>query len=370
MALRRNLRFRATLSWNPLPNGSIAVSEVFNPSPALRSRIPVVSTPESRADRLELAAIAVERTRMPMVVTDPRQADNPIVLANQAFLDLTGYSAAEIVGRNCRFLQGDGTSAAAVNDIRAAITEARELTIDILNYRKDGSAFWNQLHISPIHDDEGCLLYFFASQDDVTEFRKVQSLEATEHRLLKEVDHRARNVLAVVNGIVRLSRSDDAARYAVAIQQRIQALASAHALLSERGWHEVALDQIVRQQLDGAPMKQVEVAGGPEVMVSAFVVQPLALVIHELVTNASLHGALSAPDGRLTIGWRGGAQYGEFELEWTERGGPAPKRDRRAGFGTAMMVGMIERQLRGQLLRQWTEAGLVVTIRIPGGVAG
>lgn len=344
------------------------MSDVLSPSPALHSRTPVVSTAKGRADRLELAAIAVERTRMPMLVTDPGQADNPIILANQAFLDLSGYSAEEVAGRNCRFLQGEGTSAAAVAEIRAAIAEARELTVDILNYRKDGSAFWNKLHISPVHDDNGKLLYFFASQDDVTEFRKVQNLEATEHRLLKEVDHRACNVLAVVNGIVRLSRSDDAALYAAAIQQRVQALASAHTLLADRGWHEVSLDQIVRQQLDVLALERVSIDGGPEVMVSAFVVQPLALVIHELIINATMHGALSGPDGMVAVRWHGGAQYGGFELQWTETGGPAPKADRRCGFGTMMMTGMIERQLGGQLHRKWIETGLVVTITVRGGL--
>lgn len=349
------------------PHGPLAVSDILDPSPALHSHIPVVSTPRGRADRLELAAIAVERTRMPMMVTDPAQPDNPIVLANQAFLDLTGYPADEVVGRNCRFLQGEGTSADAAKSIRAAIAEAHELTVDILNYRKDGSAFWNQLHISPIHDDDGRLLYFFGSQDDITEFRKIRSLEATEHRLLKEVDHRTRNVLAIVNGIVRLSRSDDAGLYAAAIQQRIQALADAHTLLAERGWQAVSLDQIVRHQLELLACERVRIEAGPEIMVSAFVVQPLALVIHELIINATLHGALSGPVGRLSVSWRGAARNGGFEFRWVETGGPAPEPNRRTGFGTIMISGMVEKQLRGQLRREWTETGLTVMISVPGG---
>ena len=304
-----------------------------------------------------------------MAVTDPRQPDNPIVLANQAFLDLTGYSAEEVVGRNCRFLQGEGTSAATVAEIRTAIAEQRDFTIEILNYKKDGVAFWNQLHVSPIHDDNGKLLYYFASQDDVTEFRKVQVLEATEHRLLKEVDHRARNVLAVVNGIVRLSRSEDAALYAAAIQQRVQALAGAHTLLADRGWHEVGLDQILRQQVDALDVGRVRL-DGPDVKVSTLVVQPLALVIHELLSNAILHGALSGPSGTVSISWAGSAQYGGFELTWVEAGGPAPSGARRSGFGTVMMRGMIEKQLRGKIRRDWTDTGLTITIIVPGETAG
>ncbi len=345
------------------------MSDVLEPSVALHSGRPAAASARGLADHLELAGIAVNRTRMPMAVTDPNQADNPIVLANQAFLDLTGYTADEILGRNCRFLQGARTSAATVAEIRTGIAEEREFTLEILNYRKDGSAFWNQLHVSPVHDDDGKLLYFFSSQDDVTEFRKVQTLEATEHRLLKEVDHRARNVLAVVSGIVRLSRSDDPALYAAAIQQRVQALAAAHTLLADRGWHEIPLDQIIRQQVDVLDPNRIRVKG-PDVLVSALVVQPMALVIHELLFNATIHGALSGPTGTITVHWDGAPQSGGFELHWEEADGPAPDDVRRSGFGTAMLRAMIEKQLRGKVRQVWTETGLMVTITVPGSLEG
>ncbi|MFN7025678.1 MAG: PAS domain-containing protein, partial [Pseudorhizobium sp.] len=150
--------------------------------------VPVASLPTGFGDRKELGTVAFERTRMPMVMTDARLQDNPIVLANQAFLQLTGYAADEVLGRNCRFLQGTSTSAAAIAELRLAIAEGREVDVELLNYRKDGTVFWNQLHVTPIHDDAGDIAYFFASQIDITEFRKVQSLEASEHRLLMEVD--------------------------------------------------------------------------------------------------------------------------------------------------------------------------------------
>ena len=301
-----------------------------------------------------------------MAVTDPNQSDNPIVLANQAFLDLTGYTADEVIGRNCRFLQGDGTSASTIAEIKAGVAQEREFTLEVLNYRKGGSTFWNRLHVSPVHDDKGKLLYYFSSQDDVTEFRKVQTLEATEHRLLKEVDHRARNVLAVVSGIVRLSRSDDAELYAAAIQQRVQALAAAHTLLADRGWDEIPLDQVIRQQIDGLGHDRVRVEG-PDLLVPALAVQPLALVIHELLFNATIHGALSSPTGTLTVRWNGDPQSGGFELHWEEADGPTPDDARRSGFGTAMLKAMIERQLCGKVHQVWTDTGLVVTITVPGG---
>jgi PAS domain S-box-containing protein len=301
-----------------------------------------------------------------MMVTDPRHPDNVIVLANQAFLDLTGYSAGEVIGRNPRFLQGPDTTPQAVARIREATRDQRESMSEILNYRKDGAPFWNQLHISPIHDERGRLMYFFGSQSDVTELRKVRTLQATERRLLKEVDHRARNVLAVVNGIVRLSRADDAKLYAAAIQQRIQALSAAHGLLAEGGWRAVALDEIVRQQLGAVDPERISVAG-PDIMVPASAVQPLALVVHELLFNATVHGALSGSGGTLEVRWDRTLRTDGFALRWKEVDGPAPPDTRRAGFGTMILRNMVETQLRGQFDREWSRSGVVVTIDIPGG---
>ncbi|MDP2212781.1 PAS domain-containing protein [Phenylobacterium sp.] len=334
-------------------------------APTLHGDPPAAASPQGLADRNALAAVAVERTRMPMVVSDPRQPDNPIVLANRAFLELTGYSADEVIGRNCRFLQGEGTSAETIDAIRTAMLEERDFEAEILNYRKDGSAFWNRLNLSPVHDEAGQLLYVFGSQIDVTELRKVQELEASEHRLLKEVDHRALNVLAVVGGIVRLSRSDEPVRYARAIQQRVAVLANAHTLLAERGWQEVSLEHIIRQQMNGPRLEQVALSG-PELMVSAIAVQPLALVIHELVDNAQNHGALSVPGGRVEVSWDRGSEYGAFELIWREFGGPTPPLAPQIGFGTAMIAGMIERQLRGRIDRDWVDHGLCIKLTAPG----
>ncbi|WP_375410148.1 PAS domain-containing protein [uncultured Methylobacterium sp.] len=115
---------------------------------------------------------ALELTRQPMVVTDPRLPDNPIVLANRAFLALTGYSAGEVLGRNCRFLQGPDTDPAAVALVRSAVAGQRELKVQLLNYRKDGKSFWNELYLSPVFDEAGELVNFFASQVDVTPSRE------------------------------------------------------------------------------------------------------------------------------------------------------------------------------------------------------
>jgi len=149
---------------------------------------------------------------MPMLITDPRQEDNPIVFANGAFLDLTGYTQAELIGRNCRLLQGPDTDRASVAELRRAVEEARAVSVDLLNYKADGTPFWNALFFGPIFDQQGELLYFFASQMDITERYNSQqsSLQAQKMEAIGQLSagmaHDFNNLLQVVNGNLQLAQ--------------------------------------------------------------------------------------------------------------------------------------------------------------------
>ncbi|CAM9100703.1 unnamed protein product, partial [Heterosigma akashiwo] len=101
------------------------------------------------------------------VITDPSTPDNPIVYASPEFTKLTGYAPAEIVGRNCRFLQGPATEPAAVAAIRRGVAEGRDTAVCLLNYRKDGTTFWNQFFIAPLHDCNGKVVNFVGVQCEV-----------------------------------------------------------------------------------------------------------------------------------------------------------------------------------------------------------
>src|SRR3954464_9221706 len=130
---------------------------------------------------------AVRAPRMPMVITNPRLPDNPIVFVNDSFCRLTGYTRDEIVGQNCRFLQGPDTDPADVARLREAIAAPRAIEIDIRNYRKDGTSFWNRLLMAPVNDAGGALAYFFASQLDVTtERERLAALENENATLTAE----------------------------------------------------------------------------------------------------------------------------------------------------------------------------------------
>ncbi len=155
---------------------------------------------------------AVQMSRMPMCLTDPHQDDNPIAFCNQAFEQLSGYSKAEIIGRNCRFLQGEGTDPKAVAEIRHALSVGDDVHIELLNYRKDGSPFWNALFISPVVDTAGNLVYHFASQLNVTRRREAEAVLQQSQRMetlgsmASSVAHEFNNLMTIVMGnLERLS---------------------------------------------------------------------------------------------------------------------------------------------------------------------
>ncbi|MDO3679414.1 PAS sensor domain-containing protein [Paenibacillus ehimensis] len=112
-----------------------------------------------------------------VVITDPTLPDNPIIYVNQGFTQLTGYLAEEVIGCNCRFLQGLGSDPDAIAGFREQLPLVRPFSVELLNYRKDGTSFWNQVKIVPVPDEQGSLAYYVGIQRDVTESR------LTEHAL-------------------------------------------------------------------------------------------------------------------------------------------------------------------------------------------
>jgi PAS domain S-box-containing protein len=141
-------------------------------------------------------AAAVEATRMPMLITNPRRHDNPIVFVNDAFCRLTGYSRPEILGRNCRFLQGATTDPASIVLMRTAIQSGKLIEIDIQNHRKNASSFWNRLLMAPVYDRNGNVSYYFANQSDVTmEHDRLALLEGQNEILEQKVAERTRELV-------------------------------------------------------------------------------------------------------------------------------------------------------------------------------
>jgi len=164
---------------------------------------------QAEAD-LRLRDRAIQAVNQGIVITDPNQPDNPIIFASPGFERLTGYQSAEVVGRNCRFLQGKETDPAAVVRLREAVRAGAACTVELRNYRKDGSAFWNELSISPVRDEHGRLVHFVGVQADVTarhsleeQYRHAQKMEAVG-RLAGGVAHDFNNLLTIIKGYSQL----------------------------------------------------------------------------------------------------------------------------------------------------------------------
>jgi len=144
--------------------------------------------PRDVADWLALKDRALDVAAEGVTIADARQPDRPLIYVNEGFERMTGYPVAEALGRNCRFLQGPDSDANAVAEIRAALREHRECVVEILNYRKDGTAFWNRLSITPVRDSSGEVTHFIGIQSDVTARRVAEdglrsSKEALERDL-------------------------------------------------------------------------------------------------------------------------------------------------------------------------------------------
>jgi two-component system, chemotaxis family, CheB/CheR fusion protein len=138
---------------------------------------------ERRAAELEMRVrqMAIEATQNGIVITNPNQADNPITYANSGFFQLTGYDSAEVIGRNCRFLQGEASDSETLDELREAIQAGKPFRGAVLNYRKDGTTFWNDLQIAPVFDSRKRLVNFVGVQNDISDRIRVQEALELAH---------------------------------------------------------------------------------------------------------------------------------------------------------------------------------------------
>jgi len=147
---------------------------------------------------VKLLEQAVDHTRIGITITDPNQHDNPIIYCNEGFLKLSGYTEEEVLGENCRFLQGEETKQESKNQLREAIQSKQQVSVEILNYRKDGDIFWNDLHIDPIYIEEEDQYYFVGIQKDITEQKKSEEQLKTTY---KEITALSTPIVPITEGV-------------------------------------------------------------------------------------------------------------------------------------------------------------------------
>jgi PAS domain S-box-containing protein len=197
---------------------------------------------------------------------------------------------------------------------------------------------------------------------DITDRKKAEERQVL---LAREVDHRAKNALALVQAIVRMTRANDIEAYIAAVEGRIKALSRVHTVLSQSRWQGADLTGLVDEEL--APYRTSDVnrvqASGPKVVLQPTTAQTLALVLHELVTNAAKYGALSSLSGQVKLTWKW--ENNNIEFGWTETGGPATSKPSSVGFGTRIVLASIERQLGGRVAFDWRPHGLSCVFSVP-----
>ena len=340
----------------------------------------VLNYEQGRADPF---AAAVRATRMPMVITDPSQPDNPIVFCNEAFQILTGYSREEILGRNCRFLQGPDTDRSKVQKVRAAIKAGHDVEVDLLNYRKDGTAFWNALYLSPVRNDAGEIKFFFASQLDVSDRINAQELirhqkeiveKEVESRtadlqsaleaktlLLHEVDHRVKNNLTMIGSLLRLqarSVNDPVITAKLeAMLERIDALATVHRRLYQsnditRFDIGAFAENLVSDVIGSSGRTDIIIRSTIEkIEIASSKAAPLGLVLNELLTNAIKHAYADGRPGTLKLNTRVDHQTASIVIS---DDGPGMLATAQHGLGRTL-VDRLSRQVDAKV--RWEDGG-------------
>lgn len=250
----------------------------------------------------------------------------------------------------------------------AATVEAREGKGQLeAEYRvirpSDGEVRWIRAQGGPVRDSRSKSVRMIGIVSDVTERRRDQE---RERLLMREVDHRARNLLSVVQSVIQLTQAPSTAEFIAAVKGRIQALARVHTLLAGSRWEGAELTTLVREELAPFGLGDDRISiNGPVVELTPAAAQALALVIHELASNAAKYGALSVADGHVAIGWSVDAASGELRLWWQEHGGPPVTPPTRQGFGSTVFKTSIEYQLNGRVHMDWQKEGLQCELTLP-----
>jgi PAS domain S-box-containing protein len=274
---------------------------------------------------------------------------------NTAMCKFVGYSEAELVTRTVydithpddRDLDGETLPRLRAGEITGFDLEKRYI-------RKDGNVVWARVTVNAIRvpgrplRNTGVIL-------DITDSKE---REEREHLLMREINHRAKNLLSVVDAIAHQTATKSPEDFMERFSERIQALSANQDLLVRNQWQGVEIEELVRAQL--APFAGLIgpriVVHGPKLRLNAASGQAIGLALHELATNAGKYGALSTDTGRVEIGW--GTDNETFTMSWTEREGPPVSAPDRRGFGSVVMEAMAARSVDGKVDLDYAPAGL------------
>jgi len=314
-------------------------------------------------------AILETRRRMEGIVQSAMDAiitideKHRIVLFNPAAEKMFGYTAEEVLGEQITKLIPEryrANHAENVNRFFESGVLNRSLTRDsgISALRSSQEEFPIEASISQVTvagERVGTIIL-----RDITERKTSEEARAL---LAREVDHRAKNALAVAQALVSLTKGDSVEDFAEAVRGRIAALSRAHTLLSQSQWRGAPLGQLIRDELLPYARESQLTVDGPPITCDAPAVQSLSLLFHELATNAIKHGSLGSETGHVSVDWS--LDPDAMTVCWEESGGPPVLPPKRQGFGTKLLKQVTGRQLDADLDFHWQPEGLKVEIKLP-----
>lgn len=268
---------------------------------------------------------------------------------NRAAEAIFGYDAHDVIGHPLQELVPNDD---CLNDFIS--TPAAQNACEAEGLRSDGRTIALDISLSCWKDPAG-QSFFTVIMRDITA-RKHQ--EEQQKLLVREVDHRAKNALAVVQALVRMTPTDDPVAFKEAVESRVGALARTHTTLALQGWTATDLRDLLEAELK--PFGDAATLSGPDVRVIVQAAQPIAMMIHELATNASKHGAMSVAGGQVNVTWK--IANGQFVIRWVETGLTVTKPSR-SGFGTRLLTSSA-RQLGGTVATTW-DGYFACEIRLP-----
>ena len=329
----------------------------------LIERVEVETALRESEQRLGWLASIVESSHDSIVSTDIGRV---ITTWNNAAERLYGYTADEVIGRPVTILIPPDRQNEARTILQRIKCGERIKNYESVRQRKDGTLVDVSMTISPVKNAEGKIVGASTIARDITE-RKLA--ETREKMLMAELDHRVKNVLARVDMIALSTRNGSSSidEYARSLKGRIQSMAAAHALLSQKGWHDVGLEALVRNQLAPYAADANIAIHGTDVTLTAAAIQAMGMVLHELVTNAAKYGALSMPTGRVTVSWdrKLNGHATNLVFAWREFDGPRVAAQAKSGYGARLIRGLVPHELGGTVDLEFAAEGLSCRIEFP-----
>ncbi|MCW5705090.1 MAG: PAS domain S-box protein [Bradyrhizobium sp.] len=342
----------------PFRDASGRITRWYGTNTDITERKEIESALRQSEERLNLLASIVHSSDDVIV---SKTLDGIITSWNTGAERVFGYTAAEAIGQPITIVIPEDRRAEE-REILSKIRRGERIDhFETIRHRKNGNRIVVSLTVSPIKDSDGVVVGASKIARDITEQKQIQERISM---LGREAEHRSKNLLANVLAMINLSRADSVEELKRSVQGRIRALANVHSLFAASRWIGAELTQIVKQEIApySAGADNRARISGPQVLLEPDLAQAVAMVIHELATNAAKYGALSSSRGRVDVTWSDADR--KLQLVWAETNGPRVEPQSRTGFGSKIIEQMATER-KGTIAFDWRPEGVVCRMVLP-----